>query len=1534
VLKQAPTEPLDLTLPIATHGADLVGDPATGSVAVETKSGDTLVAAPQPLMWDSSADAGGQPDVAKVDTTIGETTAGTPTLTLSPDEGFLSNPDTVYPVTIDPSYSNSVNTTGDTWAQNADYTTSQASSGELRAGTYDSGGHKARSFMHFDTTKWNGKHILSANLVLRNWYSGSCTGAAIRASRISEAWTAGNVTWGNQPAVGGSYYDDYTPAKGYTSSCAGGDATWSIKDMVQDWATGGYANNGIRLKAVDEASIYTWRKYRSANYGGSVVPHIDYTYNSYPIKPGAVSVITTPASSAGYSVSTTPAFRTTVSDPDGGSVRALFEVYNGATKVWSGYSAYVSSGSTATLTMNSGLANGTIYTVKALANDGTDNSAYTGSTTFTVDTTKPSVGVTASAFINGQWTTTVPASNTLTFTGSSDTKSFAWTVDGIAQTAKTADATGKAAFSWLPASGSHTVTATPTDKAGNVGSASTFTFGVGPASFASPHSSARSTGVFPIQSSGPPNATSATLSWRYAGQSSWTALTGVTTTNGVGWTPSNITTQSGSSATPALLWDATGQEDPASTTDPKAHIAAPALIELRTCFNYAGTPAQVCSDPRQVQLVPSAFSGNFPVTQVGPATVALFTGEASFAEGDAVDSAAGVGRTFASFDEATTKPGAFGPGWSTSLISAGDTAADLVDNRTKDKSFVLVTAGNASQTFVTVDPGANPVNPGAGVGVTFRPAGVDDGSRLVLKDDTVTLTRPQSTVTTWTKQTDGSWLVQTAATSGATSNDPEATFESLEVGYPTWIAETQPGVAAACTLQEQAPGCRGLKLSYTGNGPDQRVSKIERLTAGAAPLTLATYSYNGQGQLTGVCGPDPDGPGQLVSVCSAYDYDTSMPGRTLLKTITPPGQAAWRFSYDAEGRLDTVKRALDPNTNQGSGDATWTVAYDLAPGASGLPDMSATAAAAWGQTVVPTRTFAVFTPTRVPSSAPSAADLAYAQVFYTDANGTTTNTAVQGAGGWLVDTSWYDDHGNVYRTLDGAGRNRALAAASAIQAQVASDASAFTRFNDAGTRVEDEYGPVQNASLKDGTSGPFRSHTAYTHDDEAPNLGGGSKPDYDTANGQTSFDLVVEIRHSAADPDLTGEHEATVVRNEYDPGVTGDGNGWTLGTPTRVETQLADGSWSTQVIRRDTEGRVIETRQPGGQSAADGSGNDAHATVTTYYRQDPSAGQCDSTGHKAWTGLTCTVGPAGQPSGPTMPTTRYANYDEDLRPTSVQETSGTSTRTTTTGYDVLGRPTTSNVTLASDTVASTTGYDPDTGLPSSVARGTDTVTTSYDTWGRVRDYHDALGGVSTTTYTSDSQIATFADGAGGLYEYTYDGASGEHRRVPTSVKTGFGSGIPDTFTLDYDATGAQTKVTYPNGMVASYGHDQIGVPTSLDYTAPGVTDPLLSFTAIADVDGRVLANTSTGSEQAYSYDALGRLTQVHDTRDDANGDPAAAPASTGSPPHRNGPASRPTQPPETAPVRPRPRRRAGPGPTTLPTASATPATVTTTSAAP
>ena len=1006
------------------------------------------------------------------------------------------------------------------------------------------------------------------------------------------------------------------------------------------------------------------------------------------------------------------------------------------------------------------------------------------------------------------------------------------------------------------------------------------------------------------------------------------------------WTGTVANAGDGSaSMSPALLWDATAQADPASAAVPKASIKAPALIELNACFAYAGTPSQVCSGPRKVQLVDNAFGPNLPVTTVGPAQVALLTGETSLMETDATDTLAGVGRTFSSFNRSTTTPGPFGPGWSDTLLAPGESAAELLDHRAKDRTFVLVTAGGASQMFMPVDPSVDPTSNGP---MQFRPAGLDDGSRLTLDGTTVTLTRSPSSGTVWQKGEDGSWSLSEA--SDTPEDEPETTFTFDENRFLTSIAETEPGGAATCTAAVQEAGCRGLKVNYTGTGDAQRVSTVERVVAGRPPVTLATYTYVA-GRLSTVCSGDPDGVGVGMPLCSTYEYDTTtVAGRTLLKRFAPPGQVPWQFTYDTSGRLTTVARPLDQHSNDTTGTpATWTVSYDLATTTPGLPDLSEASTAEWGQSSVPTKAYAVFSPDHIPAATPTSADLKHASLWFVDSVGAVTNNAIHGSvdgtGQWLVDSIWYEN-GNVVRTLDGAGRARALAAPAADRRSVATEASAFTVFNDDGDddpddgdgiRVEDEFGPVRTATLSDGTTGPYRSRKSFTYDDEDPTLGGGNKPELPA--GKTSFNLVVEATQSAADPDFGGTHDPTIVRLDYAPVVDGDGNGWTLGRPTRQRIRLDDGSWSTTLTRYDTAGAEIESRLPGGASDSSGAGSDAYATVTTYFADDAADAGCRANvageqQRQAWIGLACKVGPAAQPSDPTIPVVYFADYDEDLQPTRIEETSGSDTRVTTHTYDALGRSVSTTVQALGDTRTSTFGYDPESGLPTMQSAAGASVVTEYDTWGRTWKYTDASGMTSTTTYTVDEQIATVDDGTG-TYRFAYDGNTGEHRGVVTAVTVGgLIDGAAGTFSLTHDARGAQASVTYPNGMSSRSTTDEVGVRHAWSTSTPTGSRSSPSEPQPTCWDAPSPAPPTPRARSTPSTPSAASRKSV--TAEQVN----APRAPTDSAPRPSDLRSQPSQRPRTEPASTLRLRSTKPSSTTPRRGSATTATTTTPSVAP
>ena len=290
------------------------------------------------------------------------------------------------------------------------------------------------------------------------------------------------------------------------------------------------------------------------------------------------------------------------------------------------------------------------------------------------------------------------------------------------------------------------------------------------------------------------------------------------------------------------------------------------------------------------------------------------------------------------------------------------------------------------------------------------------------------------------------------------------------------------------------------------------------------------------------------------------------------------------------------------------------------------------------------------------------------------------------------------------------------------------------------------------------------------------------------------------------------------------------------------------------------------------------SGGDAHATLSTYYAPS-GTGSCVNV---AEAGLVCQTAPAAQPaSGPNLLTTT-TNYNMWGAPLSVSETNGTGTRTTTTVYDPAQRECVHSITTSGvgDTAlpAVYTAYDPNTGLvtqtgnisgstpascPASAPSMSSWVSTNYDLDGRVSTYTDASNNLSTVTYTADGLTATLNDGKASV-SYTYDGVSGEHRRLLTSLI----DSQAGTFSATYDAKGALTTETYPSGLISTRHFDDVGQPKSLAYVMGSTT--WLSFSASYSAHAQIVAQTSNGSSQSFTYDNAERLTQVADTDQTVN----------------------------------------------------------------
>ena len=893
---------------------------------------------------------------------------------------------------------------------------------------------------------------------------------------------------------------------------------------------------------------------------------------------------------------------------------------------------------------------------------------------------------------------------------------------------------------------------------------------------------------------------------------------------------------------------------------------------------------------QRVLLIPHAFGGSYPTQEVGAGTLALFTGEFQVSETDVSVPGTGgnltVGRTHGTLTGDLAGPaGVFGPGWTADLAGEGAGVAGYVvtDNTALDGTIILTSPEGEADVYAHSSGTKGSLKTGTykGVGETALSL---DSLKLVAGggtgiSHTLTLTEVDGTITEFQRTSTGVW-----ATHRTIEPEDNSTVQFIRDsnGLVTWILAPAPA-GVTCSATTQSKGCRALKFTYTTINGGARLTKVQYVawdpkpgsdgkpTASAAMATIdvAGYGYDSQGRLTETW--QPNAAGDIgTGRKTTYEY-TTINSKTVVTKVTDPGLVPWRFAYDTVGRLSTVKRALDSAV--GTGDATWTVAYDVPLSGSGLPDLTSSAVTGWGQLEAdaPTGATAVFEPDRVPAATPSSDDWPYASISYFSQAGRTTNTATFGAGQWLIDSTRYDAQGNTTWSLSAAGR--ALALSEPEPATAADKYATLTVYNTAGTRVEETYTPMREVVLDNGNTVVARTVTSTVYDDEADAGLMPGRPTADVPEG--GYQLAIEQRVSVTDrilPKADGNTwDTRKVRYRYDPVEAGDKPGWDLLVPTRALTQDGSG-WTTTLARYDAEGKVVETRTPGGTAITNGSANDTYSTKTVYYTADASAEVSSCRSKPEWAGSVCLVKTAGDPpTGYPVPAKATTGYSIRGAVTRLEETSSTWTRATVTGFDYLGRETSSSTGLTDHaTISGTTSYDTTTGAVTSTTRGGVTEGFTYDSWGRTLTATDGTGNTATTTYDTAGRTKTFNDGKG-VYTYTYDGTdlrgNVEHRGLTTKIDLGYAAGDTDQVAGAYDAAGALVKETLPGGYAQAWTRNLAGQVTATAYTQTvgGVTTPVLGFTQTYDHLGRVVQATGPAGSQRYSYDDRARLSKVEDT---------------------------------------------------------------------
>jgi streptogramin lyase len=582
-----------------------------------------------------------------------------------------------------------------------------------------------------------------------------------------------------------------------------------------------------------------------------------------------------------------------------------------------------------------------------------------------------------------------------------------------------------------------------------------------------------------------------------------------------------------------------------------------------------------------------------------------------------------------------------------------------------------------------------------------------------------------------------------------------------------------------------------------------------------------------------------------------------------------------------------------------------TVDYNVPLGGAGVPTMTESRVAQWGQKAEerPVEATAIFPPDS-PQGWPAGSSYNRATIYYLDEQGRNVNVSTPTSSEYgSISTTEYNEFNDVVRTLTPDNRATALEAGTKSE-EVASLLSTFktyknncskeSEFNEErestepGTRLCETEGPAHAVKYmvgKEQKETPYaRSHVRYFYDEKVPSEG----PNKESFSNQT-FDLMTESKTLTEIVNSKGGVEQEVEPRTTVTSYSGQNNlGWKLREPTSVtdaaESEGAKVTHTTLYYEEGYEamGQVMETRGPEGSA-----GNSAHDAKIVYYSEEENKEYTACGKHPEWAGLVCETLPAKQPPEttgvPKLPetTTTYNIWDE---PATIVETVpktttfGEETRTTKDEYDAAGRMTSSEEISTASTESTdktlpkvTNVYNEKTGVlekqSTTVGGKTKTITSSYNTLEQLETYTDADGNVAKFKYGGPEkdglleEMSDSSDNGESNQKYTYSETTKQLIKLVDSAA--------GTFTASYDTEGKLSSEVYPNGMCANYTSNSVGEATHIEYTKTTSCSEKegiwFSESKVPSVRGETMSRTSTLASEEYTYDTLGRLTEAHET---------------------------------------------------------------------
>jgi RHS repeat-associated protein len=282
----------------------------------------------------------------------------------------------------------------------------------------------------------------------------------------------------------------------------------------------------------------------------------------------------------------------------------------------------------------------------------------------------------------------------------------------------------------------------------------------------------------------------------------------------------------------------------------------------------------------------------------------------------------------------------------------------------------------------------------------------------------------------------------------------------------------------------------------------------------------------------------------------------------------------------AGGQPSYLEKWSAPAATEGSQlnpSAGSTIEYGIPTSGTGLPTLTATETAKWGQTDTPVEGVAIFPPDE-PMGWP-AKDYRRATVSYWDVHGNAVNTVAPGGG---VTTSEFNATHDVVRTLS--ADNRAIVLKESCESKEKCKSAELAKLIDSentyneggsepGTELLSTLGPRHTIGLPNHTQAEARIHTVYSYNEGQPTEGG-------------PYHLVTKTTQGAQ---ISGKEEPETVRTVTTSYGGQEGLGWKLRKATSVTDDPSGLNLTHTTVYDPATGNVVETKTPAGSKGGSGS---------------------------------------------------------------------------------------------------------------------------------------------------------------------------------------------------------------------------------------------------------------------------------------------------------------------------------------------------------